>query len=232
MKSIVSFLLFGALVAGTGVGCTKKVSSVNQGTTNLSLLALGDSYTIGELVGESERFASQTAVLLKQDKINMDPITYVAKTGWRTDEILAAIDAASLESKYNLVTLLAGVNDQFQDVDTATYRTHFTSLVERAIHYAGDDAAHVFVLSMPDYGVTPSVPTSEKAAVAQEIDNFNAINRDIASAHGCVYVDITPTTRLMMDDSSLIAPDGLHPSGKEYAQWATLLAPLIHERVK
>ncbi len=232
MKSIFSILLFGALIAGPGVGCTKKVSVSNQGTTNLSLLALGDSYTIGQLVGESERFASQTAVLLKQDKINMAPITYVAKTGWRTDEILAAIDASSMKPTYNLVTLLAGVNDQFQNVDTATYRIHFTSLVEKAIQYAGDDPAHVFVLSMPDYGVTPSVPPSNKAAVAQEIDNFNGINRDIASAYGCVYIDITPTTRLMMDDSSLIASDGLHPSGKEYAQWASLIAPLIHERVK
>ncbi|HYK46990.1 MAG TPA: GDSL-type esterase/lipase family protein, partial [Parafilimonas sp.] len=120
--------------------------------------------------------------------------------------------------------LLIGVNDQYQHLDTAGYRERFTECLEAAIRFAGNNRHHVFVLSIPDYSVTPFAADSDTAQIAKEIDEFNAINKAITFSYNVSYIDITPLTRDADDDRSLIANDGLHPSEKEYARWATLLA--------
>jgi lysophospholipase L1-like esterase len=229
MRSIPVFVAFLAAAVISGIGCTKKTDNT---VTTRNYLAVGDSYTAGELVAPGERFSAQTTALLKIDNITIDPLVYIAKTGWRTDQILASLNASTLDPKYDIITLLAGVNDEYQKVDTSTYRANFTALVEKSISLSGNNPSHVYVISMPDYSASFIVSQSDKAAVSADIDRFNDINKEIAAAYGCEYLDIVPTTRLALNDRSMFAADGLHPSGKQYAEWAKLLAPMINAGIK
>ena len=194
---------------------------------NYTWLALGDSYTIGQSVSATDRFPAQTAQLLAGENLQTNSLLYIATTGWTTSNLLSAIASQNPTPNYDIVTLLIGVNDQYQGVDTATYRTRFIQCLQKALQLAANRTARVFVLSIPDYSATPFVPASDKARVSMEIDLFNAINKQLTLQNNIAYIDITPSTRLAAIDPSLIANDGLHPSGKEYAVWSQLLAPLI-----
>lgn len=193
-------------------------------------LALGDSYTIGESVSSSERFPAQTADLLKTMGIPMGAPQYIAQTGWTSQDLQDAIKRSSLLTEYKVVSLLIGVNDQYQGLDTAAYRKRFTQLLEQAIQLTGNRAKNVFVLSIPDYGVTPFGGGSKR--ISKEIDEFNTINKAITLAYQVRYIDITPTSRLAANDQSLTANDGLHPSAKQYQQWASKLAEAMQDVLK
>ncbi len=220
--------LFYTIVLFSLASCTKMNNNI-QGTMKndsaYTYLALGDSYTIGESVMESERFPSQTVALLKNDGIEIHAPEYIAKTGWTTNDLSNAIASQNPKGPYNVVSLLIGVNDQYQGMDTAGYRIRFTSLLEKAISLAGNDTAHVFILSIPDYSVTPFAANRDTQYIRKQIDEFNTINKEITLAYNVSYTDITPSTREAKTDASLLANDGLHPSGKEYAKWAHMLAP-------
>lgn len=175
-------------------------------------LALGDSYTIGESVDAGERFPAQLA-----RQLDLGEPVVIARTGWTTDELNAAIDAADPQGPFELVTLLIGVNNQYRGRGAEEYRAQFTGLLQRAIGFAGGDPRKVIVVSIPDWGVTPFAEGRDRAKIAREIDQFNAINREEALRAGARYVDITPISR--RDDPSLVAADGLHPSAKQYGEW-------------
>jgi lysophospholipase L1-like esterase len=183
-------------------------------------LALGDSYTIGESVAPEERFPAQLA---RRRALGEPEI--IAKTGWTTDELNAAIDAANPQGPYELVTLLIGVNNQYRGRDAEQYRGEFTALLRRAIGFAGGDAKRVVVVSIPDWGVTPFAEGRDRAKIAAEIDRYNAINREEAARAGARYVDITPVSR--RDDPTLTAGDKLHPSGKMYSEWVELISAAL-----
>jgi lysophospholipase L1-like esterase len=193
-------------------------TSVNE-PARTRYLALGDSYTIGESVPASERFPVQLA-----RQLGIGEPQIIAKTGWTTDELNAAIDAANPQGPFDLVTLLIGVNNQYRGRDAEQYRGEFAALLQRAIGFAGGDAKKVIVVSIPDWGVTPFAEGRDRAKIAAEIDRYNAINREEAQRAGAKYVDITPISR--GSDPSLVAADGLHPSGAQYALWVQAISPL------
>lgn len=183
-------------------------------------LALGDSYTIGESVAEGDRYPVQLARGLGLH----DPLI-IAKTGWTTDELNAAIDKADPQGTFGLVTLLIGVNNQYRGRDAEQYRGEFIGLLHRAIGFAGGNASHVIVVSIPDWGVTPFAANRDRAKIATEIDHFNAIAREETLRANARFVDITPVSRRAATDASLVAADGLHPSGAMYAEWVKLILP-------
>lgn len=187
-------------------------------------LALGDSYTIGESVAAKERFPMQLARELKMPEPEI-----IAKTGWTTDELNAAIDKADPHGPYDLVTLLIGVNNQYRGRSADQYRTEFTALLQRAIGFAGGKKRNVVVVSIPDWGVTPFAKDRDQAKIAREIDQFNAINREETLRAGARYIDITPFSRKAASDPSLVAGDGLHPSGKMYSEWTRLIVYNLRE---
>ncbi len=195
-------------------------------------LALGDSYTIGESVPENERWSNQLADLLRASP-QLDgrdvEVTIIARTGWTTAELWQGIEMRAIQPPYDMVSLLIGVNNQYRGYDINEYREQFRFLLEKAIEYAGDKPANVFVLSIPDWGVTPFAAGRDAAKIAQEIDSFNAVNREEAEKLGVAYVDVTPVSREAANDPSLIAGDGLHPSGRMYAEWAKLTLPIALE---
>jgi lysophospholipase L1-like esterase len=181
-------------------------------------LALGDSYTIGESVAADDRFPHQLARAL-----GVPAPQIVAKTGWTTDELDVAIDAADPQGPFDLVTLLIGVNNQYRGRDAEQYRGEFAALLRRAIGFAGGEPAKVIVVSIPDWGVTPFAEGRDRAQIARDIDRYNAINREEATRAGARYVDITAISR--GSDPTLVAADGLHPSGVQYGAWVRLILP-------
>jgi lysophospholipase L1-like esterase len=188
--------------------------------TSSRFLALGDSYTVGEGVAEDERWPVQLAAMLRARGAQTDEPLIVAKTGWTTDELIQGIDNATPEGTFALVSLLIGVNNQYRGRTVDEYRTQFAELLRRAIAFAGGKADHVIVLSIPDWGATPFAAGRDRLKIGREIDAFNAVNLDEALRAGAHYVDVTPSSRLALSDASLVASDGLHPSGKMYRVWA------------
>ena len=191
----------------------------------LTYLALGDSYTIGEGVAQNESFPYQVAAQLKLQGVDMAKPKIIAKTGWTTDELQAAIKVENITQNFDIVTLLIGVNNQYRGYPKEIYREEFRELLETAIAFAGGNKNHVFVVSIPDWGVTPFGLASGRntKTIADDIDAFNAINRTETLALGISYIDITPASRKAATELSLIAGDGLHYSGKMHLEWALAL---------
>ena len=199
-----------------------------------TMLSLGDSYTIGESVEEQERFPIQAVELLKKDGIAIDKPIIIAKTGWTTDELAAAIKERGVQGKYDYVTLLIGVNNQYRGREAEEYRKEFGALLKTALNYADGKAEHVFVISIPDWGATPFGARDKNRTpdqIGKEIDHFNAINKEESLKAKVNYIDITPVSREAKQNPELIAGDGLHPSGKMYAEWARLLAAEIKKHL-
>jgi lysophospholipase L1-like esterase len=193
----------------------------------MRFLALGDSYTIGESVAEAERWPVQLAQRLGRAGIDIKELTIVARTGWTTFELQDGINAEKLSGVYDLVSLLIGVNNQYRGLSQVDYYWEFKELLERAIQFAGGDPASVLVLSIPDWSVTPFAEDWDVEKVSSEIRAFNQINQTEASSYGANYVNVTPISLLAATDSSLIADDGLHPSGRMYARWAEKAYPIV-----
>ncbi|MES2828651.1 MAG: SGNH/GDSL hydrolase family protein [Bacteroidota bacterium] len=195
----------------------------------LNYLALGDSYTIGESVARIENFPNQLVGKLLEKGVIVNPPTIIARTGWTTSELKEAIVSSGVIQKFDFVTLLIGVNNQYRGESLDTYRKEFKDLLNTALDYAKNDKTHVFVVSIPDWGVTPFAKQIGRnvKTISQEIDAFNKVNREETLALGISYTDITPASRNASTDSALIAQDGLHPSAKMYADWALQLAPKI-----
>ncbi|WP_101927248.1 MULTISPECIES: SGNH/GDSL hydrolase family protein [Luteimonas] len=192
-------------------------------------LALGDSYTIGEGVAPEDRWPVRLADALRDAGLALDGPEIIATTGWTTDELDAAIDAAAPRGPYALVSLLIGVNDQYRGRDVAAYAPAFTALLQRAIGFAGGTASRVFVLAIPDWGVTPFGAHSGRdiASIAAELDAYNAAAAAICAAHGVAFVDIAPVSRARGGEVEMLADDGLHPSAALYAQWTRLALPVV-----
>lgn len=204
----------------------------NSDNNHYRFLALGDSYTIGQSVATKERFPEQIKARLTAAGRYIDNVMYIAATGWTTTDLQNAIDQQNPKGPFEIVTLLIGVNDQNKQRDTTGYGGRFTMLLQKAVQLAGNKREHVFVLSIPDYSVTPYGAIDDTMFIRKQIDLFNRINLRISNAYNVSYTDITPVSREALNDASLIAGDGLHPSGKMYEKWAVLLEPAIKKILK
>lgn len=190
-------------------------------------LALGDSYTIGEGVDADGRWPMQLAAALRSEGIALADPRIVAATGWSTDELDAAIDAAEPLGDYGFVSLLIGVNNQYRGRDVDEYRAQFAALLERAIGFAGGRSDRVVALSIPDWGVTRFGRDSGRdlAQISRELDAYNAAAQDICAQRGVAFVDIARVSRERGAEQAMLADDGLHPSAAMYAQWTRLALP-------
>jgi lysophospholipase L1-like esterase len=195
--------------------------------SELRYLALGDSYTIGEGVPESGRWPMRLAHALRADGIPMADPRIIARTGWTTGELDAAIDAVHPLAEYDLVSLLIGVNNQYRGLGVDEYRIEFSALLERAIGFAQWRRDHVLVLSIPDWGVTPFAKRELRsvARIASEIDAYNRAAQEACLQRGIAFVDVTTISRARGAEPEMLADDGLHPSAAMYAEWTRLALP-------
>lgn len=195
-------------------------------------LALGDSYTIGEGVSLTKSFPYQVVQLLRSKEFNFGAPEIIAKTGWTTDELQDAISKIKLLSKYDFVSLLIGVNNQYRGRDALEYKEQFEELLKKAIELANGKKEHVLIVSIPDYSVTPYANSTDTEKISKEIEVFNGINKALSIQYKVQYVDITETSRNTKNDPTLTTSDGLHPSEKEYAKWAEKIVEVISSQLK
>lgn len=188
---------------------------------SFSYLALGDSYTIGESVSESDRWpvqlVNQLAALLPSDTLSAP--TILAATGWTTNNLSQALTSSGYEDEtWDYVSLLIGVNNQYQGLDLEQYEVEFSDLLNRAIGCAGGNPLRVFVVSIPDYGYTPFGQENQQT-IQSELAAFNGACLSISADAGVAYFNITPISQQWPQTDYLIANDGLHPSGWQYTLW-------------
>jgi lysophospholipase L1-like esterase len=195
-----------------------------------TFLALGDSYTIGDGVAPGERWPMQLVARLHSEGLDIADPQILAATGWTTDELANAMEQVTLEPPYALVSLLIGVNNQYRGWSVDEYRAQLRGLLQRAIRLAGSNAAHVIVVSIPDWSATPFAAREgrDAARIAQEIDAFNAVARVQARDVGAHWVDVTAISRAPGSRNEL-AGDGLHPSGAQYARWVEACRPVAQK---
>lgn len=213
------------------LSCKKDVvapSQSNGSEDTYRYLALGDSYTIGESVQADERFPAQLAEDLEDRGYNMAAPKVIATTGWTAGNLLNALDDEQPDNDYDLVTLLIGVNNQYQGRSLEEYKQQYTELLEMAVDYAKGNKDRVVVVSIPDYGYTP-FGSARQEQISKELDEFNAAKKEITKAMNIRYVNITPISRRGLDEPDLVASDGLHPSATQYAEWVELIAPEAEE---
>ncbi|WP_461450836.1 SGNH/GDSL hydrolase family protein [Mucilaginibacter sp.] len=226
-------------------GCTKKSADVNDGnygfndlinlkivnTDTIRYLALGDSYTVGQSVSQSQSFPYQLTTALQALGFKPAQPTEIAITGWTSADLINGIAMNSpLQDNYDFVTLLIGVNDQRLGISDSVYRANFNKLLQTAVTYAKGEKGRVFVLSLPDYGVTPFA-NGQDAVIGPEIDHFNTINLQESENAKVNYYNITAISREAATNLSLLAADDLHPSAAMYAQWVQGLLPMVLARV-
>jgi lysophospholipase L1-like esterase len=195
-------------------------------------LALGDSYTVGESIPLQKSFPSQVVQQLRKNKMHFSAPEIIAKTGWTTDELLSAVNDYKFLDHYDFVTLLIGVNNQYRGRRVEEFKMEMEALLKQALELANKKEEHVIVLSIPDYGVTPFGQKLDPSLISKEIDIYNSVARALAAQYKVHYIDITEAGKAAYNDDSLVAPDGLHPSEKEYASWAGKVVEIIIGRTK
>jgi len=183
------------------------------------MLALGDSYTIGEAVRGPARWPNVLARLLRARHLPIARPQMIAKTGWTSEELLGAIKRRALRGPYRLVTLLIGVNNQYRGMDLADYARDLQELLERAQALTGEQGG-VLMLSIPDWGVTPFAQTLDRqpSAIAEQIDEYNSTAAGLARSSQIPFVDVTAISRAQ---NAALAEDGLHPAAAQYRAWAS-----------
>ena len=205
------------------------VTTIGQTITidkEVTMLALGDSYTIGQSVAIAERWPHQFIDQLGLLGIEADYPDYIATTGWTTKRLIQGMKfMLDGDKNYNLVSILIGVNNQFQRIDISSYEPDLREIIDRALEIVSQDTSRLFILSIPDYAYTSygrgNVNTSK------EIDDYNTIKKQVAAEYGIAYIDVTTISRLGLLRPSLVAGDGLHPSGTQYKEWVQEIIPRL-----
>lgn len=230
MKWIWSILLLISACSAQNSSSMSPETPANQ--SEYRYLALGDSYTIGESVAENERWSVQLTEMLRQEGVKIATPEIIARTGWTTAELAEGIQNKNPKGPYNIVSLLIGVNNQYRGQSLERYRTELQELLQQAIGFAGGNIQRVFMLSTPDWGVTPFARGTDAQKIATEIDAFNAVAQQECEKLGISFIDITALSRTAKNDASLIAKDDLHFSGKMYRQWAEKALPTVRRLLK
>lgn len=206
------FLLMDVPILAQGITCTQEVS----------MLVLGDSYSIGESVELNERWPHQFVAELRKEGVDARDPDYIATTGWTTSDLLAGIsNKLNRDKEYNLVSILIGVNNQYQGMDIRIYEPELRKIIDLAMEISHGESSRVFMLSIPDYAYTPF--GKGDPAISRQIDAYNAIKQRVAREYGIPFINITPISRQGLSQQALVAGDGLHPSDKQYRMWVEKL---------
>ena len=210
----------------------KPNSLTNDENTSNSLktyLALGDSYTIGQSVADSLRWPNQLVKTLNREEITFEPAEIIARTGWTADELLTAINAANISVKYDYVSLLIGVNNQYRGRSVKSFEPDFIKLLNRAVALSNSGSSRIFVLSIPDWGAMPFAQDQDRDRIAAEINTYNSSIKRICANGNIAFFDITSISREALTNSAYVAFDEWHPSGEMYAEWVKMVIPFFNQ---
>ena len=191
----------------------------SQRESPYSFIALGDSYTIGEGVNEDERWPNQFVDVAYENGVDFDQPMIIAETGWKTYDLLNAINQTNFSKKYDYISLLIGVNNQFNSRPIDEFEEDLNKLMDEMKRIKKNDGS-IIIISIPDWGYTPFGESSDMSDISEQINLFNSSLRKFASTNGLKYVDVTEISRRGINEPDLITNDNLHPSGTMYLEWA------------
>lgn len=206
------------LIVNTDVPPTDEID-FEQDT--ITYLALGDSYTIATGEKPENRYPNLLSQALTDRGFLAKAPRIIAANGWTTANLMFSIQNPSFSTKYDLVSLLIGVNNQYGRLPFSVFQKEFVELLEISLSKAKSRSG-VFVLSIPDYGVTP-FGASNASIIFDEINMYNDFIRKVCETNKIKYYDITEISRKAKEDPTLIANDQLHPSRKMYLEWVDLI---------
>lgn len=192
-----------------------------------TLLSLGDSYSIGEAVLLQHSFPYQTVQLLRKEGLDFAAPEVIAKTGWTSEDLLEGMSNYTFSTKYDCVTLLIGVNNQYRGLEMMLFKQQFETLLNKSIELAGGKKEHVFVLTIPDYGLTPFAKDKNPEQISKQVDEYNKLIKAICIQYKLTCLDLSDQKGEEQTDERHIAEDGLHPSENEYKRWAKKLVDAI-----
>lgn len=214
--------------------CSSTVDSTNNQVPEdpkLTYLALGDSYTIGESVMETERWPVQLAEQLRDRGYKMAAPKIIAKTGWTTEDLLRGMEnELNIQRDFDLVSILIGVNNQYQGKLISEYEEDLRTIFRKAVNHSKTMEKGVFAVSIPDYGYTP-FGSANQEEVSAEIDRFNEVFRRVADEFEVPFYNITPISREAKENPELVASDGLHPSELMYQMWVDQIVNQVAEKL-
>ena len=230
LKIIIFTVSFGVVVCGCNSNNSGETPNTENSATpkNFKLIALGDSYTIGQSVCENCRFPAQLKDSLQARFTTLDTfnLEIIAQTGWTTTNLKNAISNANPQTDFDLVTLLIGVNNQYQNKPFELYETEFIELVTTAISLVGGDASKLIVVSIPDYAYTPFGQASNALNISTQLELYNTYAQTYCAENNLKYVYITDITQQGLDNTALVATDNLHPSTLAYTKFVERILPL------
>ena len=184
-----------------------------------SFIALGDSYTIGEGVNEEERWPNQFVDVAYENGVDFDQPMIIAETGWKTYDLLNAINQTNFTKKYDYISLLIGVNNQFNSRPIDEFEEDLNKLMDEMKRIKKNDGS-IIIISIPDWGYTPFGESNDMSDISEKINLFNSSLSRFATTNGLKYVDVTEISRRAINEPDLITKDNLHPSGIMYLEWA------------
>ena len=242
MNRRLKFIALILIVGLTFFGCNSNTDSPagdtnTENTTapeNFKLIALGDSYTIGQSVCETCRFPAQLKDSLQTYFSVLDTfnLQIIARTGWTTSNLKSAIVAADLQTDFDLVTLLIGVNNQYQNKPFSLYETEFVELINTAVSLVGNTASKLIVVSIPDYAYTPFGQGRNPENISSQLELYNSFARTYCENNGIKYVNITDITQDGLNNPLLVASDNLHPSALAYTKFVERILPMAIDILK
>jgi len=194
-------------------------SGCSDNSNKIKYLALGDSYTIGEGVEVGERWPNQLALRLEEKYNSLVDLEIIAKTGFTSAELLDTINKINISKDHDFVSLLIGVNNQYRNLDMVLFQKELNILMDKAISFASGNNEKVFVLSIPDWGITPFGLIKKRSNISEEIDAYNKLVCEISSYKEIQYFNITDISRKVNEIDNLLTGDGLHPSPLMYSMW-------------
>jgi acyl-CoA thioesterase I len=193
-------------------------------------VALGDSYTIGTSVDASERFPNQLVDVLATAGLQLDLVANLGVNGYTSADLIRDELPALEGLRPDFATLLIGVNDVVQGVPAETYERNVATILDALLGRLSP--GRIVAVAIPDYTVTPAGadygdPDDQHDAIVTD----NTIMARLAGARDVPFVDIFDLSMEAADDRSLVADDGLHPSGEQYRRWVERIAPVALERI-
>ena len=227
---LIVFFAFGVLGCAhtTDIDPQEKKPMTNRIQT---YLALGDSYTIGTAIAAQDNFPNQLSDSILSNTGTEVDVKIVAQNGWRTDDLQRGIKRTDLDSAYDLVSLLIGVNNQYQGLPIEDFERDFRSLLDSAIHYSGNELDHIFVVSIPNYGYMP-FGAAKKEDITSDLEKFNTLSKEICADMGIDYYNITDISLEAETNADYRAKDNLHPSGTQYAAWVNSFLEDVIEKLE
>lgn len=194
----------------------------------LRYVALGDSYTFGDGVNQADRWPNQLARILRPD-LDLDIVANLAGRSTASRDLIEDQLPRLGQLDPQFVTVQVGANDWFFS-SPENYRANIDEILDSVLR-EGVPADRIIVLTTPDFTLIPAqlVGLDDPAETSAILEQFNILLRDAAEVRGIAVVDISPISDRVTMDPSLVAPDGLHPSGKQYAGWADMVAATVRD---